>query len=118
MPQTVEITLRNMRFHVCVGILPHEGELAQPLEVDLTAWVTGAISDGAGIDYRDLHAVASGVVSRSPLRFLETIAAQIAEDALARPNVVGARVAVRKPHVALAGPLDYVEVVVEHGARA
>lgn len=115
MPTPVQITLRNMRFHVRVGILPHEGELAQPLEVDLTVW-TRPVADGElAVDYRELHALTSAVVSAPPLLYLETIAQQIVVAALTHRNVIGARVAVRKPHVALAGPLDHAEVVVQDG---
>ncbi len=118
MPTSVEITLRNMRFHVCVGILPHEAEFAQPLEIDLTVWAAATATGTIGVDYRDLYAVASAVVSQGPLSYLEAIAQRIVDGAIARPNVLAARVAIRKPHVALPGPLDHAEVVVEGGVRA
>ncbi len=118
MPSPVEITLRNMRFHVRVGVLPHEAEFAQPLEVDLTVWASAPANGAIGVDYRDLHRVASDVVSQPTLLYLETIAQRIVAGALARPNVIGARAAVRKPHVALPGLLDYAEVVIEDGVRA
>ena len=112
------ITLRAMRFHPRVGVLAHEAVLPQPLEVDLTVWL--AASDGAPsavVDYRDLYELTLGVVSAEPLRYLETVADEVARRALARPRVIGARVAVRKPHVALPGPLAYAEVRVERGRR-
>lgn len=117
MPSPIEITLRNMRFHVCVGVLPHEADLPQPLAIDMTVWATAPAGGSIGVDYRDLHAVAMDVLSQSPLLYLETIAQRIAAAALARAHVIGARVAVRKPNVALPGPLDYAEVVVEEGTR-
>jgi dihydroneopterin aldolase len=104
------ITLRAMRFHARVGVLPHEQEFAQPLEIDLTVWL------GAGddvVDYRGLHEDAAHVVAAGPLRYLEEIAEAVAARALARPRVDRARVSVRKPHVALPGPLAYAEVTVE-----
>lgn len=115
MSGSVQITLRNMRFHVCVGILPHEGQLPQPLEIDLTVRASAAPSGEVAVDYRDLHALASRVVAHEPLLFLETIAQQIVAGALRLPHVIGARAAVRKPHVALPGPLDYAEVVMQDG---
>ncbi len=118
MPAVIEITLRNMRFHVCVGVLPHEAELAQPLHVDLTVWARAAAGGAIGVDYRDLHRLAADVVAQAPLLYLEAIAQRMVEGALARPNVIGARAAVRKPHVALPGPLDCAEVVIEDGVRA
>ena len=105
------ISLVGMRFHVRVGILPHEREHAQPLEIDLS--VTRA-SDAAGVlDYRALYALAADRMRQEPLDYLEEIAAAIADDALALNGVTHARVAVRKPHVMLDGPLAYAEIVVE-----
>ena len=31
------ITLRGMKFHTLVGLLPHEEKFPQPLELDVTA---------------------------------------------------------------------------------
>ena len=102
-----------MRFHVCVGVLPHERELAQPLEIDLR--VCRAASSGAVVDYRALHALVGEVIARGPLDYLESIGDAIVDRAVALDGVEWARAAVRKPHVALGGPLAYAEVVVERG---
>lgn len=104
-----------MRFHALVGILPHEREFAQPLEIDLTVWL------GEGnevVDYRGLYDDAAAVVAEGPLHYLEEIADAVARRALVRPRVTRALVAVRKPHVALAGPLAYAEVAVERTREA
>ena len=114
-----EITLRGMRFHPRVGILPHERELAQPLEVDLTVWTTPAAEGGVAVDYRVLYDLAAAHArDAEPLEYIETVARDIVEAARGVPGVIGARAAVRKPHVALPGPLAYAEVVVERGRRA
>jgi dihydroneopterin aldolase len=109
-----EITLKAMRFHALVGILPHERTVLQPLEIDLRVQV----AEGEGVvDYRALYDVVSDVVNAGPLDYLEDIGERIATRALehnARVRV--ARIAVRKPHVALPGPLAYAEVVVEKRA--
>ena len=109
-----EITLRAMRFHALVGILPHERATRQPIEVDLRVRV------GAGdvvVDYRGLYDLVARVLEPGPIDFLEEIADRIASAALAHnARVHAARVAVRKPHVALGGPLAYAEVVVERQA--
>ncbi|MCC7052289.1 MAG: dihydroneopterin aldolase [Gemmatimonadaceae bacterium] len=118
MPAPVEITLRNMRFHCRVGILPHEAEFSQPLEVDLTVWATPAPLGAITVDYRALYDLTARCVAAGPLRYLETLGQEIAAGAVALPGVRGARVALRKPQVALGGPLDHAEVVVEDGARA
>ena len=106
----IEITLSAMRFHALVGILPHERTNPQPIEIDLHV----DVADGEGIvDYRELHAVASSVLNSGHIDFLEEIGERIARGALAHSTRVrSARVAVRKPHVALAGPLAFAEVVV------
>jgi dihydroneopterin aldolase len=111
----VEITLRAMRFHCLVGILPHERDIPQPIEIDLTV----SIAQGEGvIDYRDLYALAANAIV-GQTSFLEGLADRVAKSALElSPRIRSARVAVRKPHAALPGPLAYAEVVVEHRADA
>jgi dihydroneopterin aldolase len=109
-----EITLRGMRFHALIGILPHERTVPQPLEVDLTVHV----APGEGVvDYRKLYDVAAAVISSGPTDYLEEIGDRIARGVLDE-RVFHARVAVRKPHVALGGPLDYAEVVIERATNA
>jgi dihydroneopterin aldolase len=116
------VSLRGMRFHVLVGVLPHEQTHPQPLEVDVTVWRAvrsddGAAENGEGdvVDYRDLYDAVAARVAAGPLRFLEDVARTLVGDLLARPHVRRARVAVRKPHVPLPGPLSYAEVVVDSG---
>jgi dihydroneopterin aldolase len=115
-----------MRFHVLVGVLPHEQVHPQPLEVDVTVWRAPRADDADGaeggedagdavIDYRDLYDAVAARVTAGPLRFLEDVARTLVGDLLARPYVRRARVAVRKPHVPLGGPLAYAEVVVDSG---
>jgi dihydroneopterin aldolase len=110
-----------MRFHVLVGILPHEQLHPQPIEVDVTVWRAARSDDDAAgdgddvVDYRDLYDVVAARVTGTPLRFLEDVARTLVGDLLARPLVRRARVAVRKPHVPLPGPLAYAEVVVDSG---
>lgn len=107
----IEITLRAMRFHALVGILPHERTTAQPIEIDLTV----TIGDGDSVvDYRRLYDAASGIMGAGHIDYLEEIAERIAAAALATSDrVTRARVAVRKPHVALGGPLAHAEVRID-----
>jgi dihydroneopterin aldolase len=106
-----EITLRGMRFHALVGILPHERTVPQPLEVDLTV----CLDPGTGVvDYTKLYEAAARIVSAGHNNYLEEIGERIANEALtahARVRIV--RVAVRKPQVALPGPLAYAEITIE-----
>jgi dihydroneopterin aldolase len=107
-----------MRFHPRVGVLPHEAERPQPLEIDLTVWFARGTAGGrALLDYRELYEIVAAAVAEEPLRYLEDVADAIVGRALGRADVVGARAAVRKPHVALPGPLAYAEVLVERGHR-
>ena len=111
MRASTEITLRAMRFHALVGILPHEGTTAQPIEIDLVV----TIGDGeAVVDYRRLYDATAAVITAGHIDFLEEICERVAAAAFATSErVTRTRVAVRKPHVALGGPLAYAEVRVE-----
>ena len=123
MAPSESISLRGMRFHVLVGVLPHEQVHPQPLEVDVTVWRALRTDDDAAggdaaddvVDYRDLYEAVAARVTGGPLRFLEDVARTLVGDLLSRANVRRARVAVRKPHVPLGGPLAYAEVVVDSG---
>jgi 7,8-dihydroneopterin aldolase/epimerase/oxygenase len=105
------IKLAGMRFHTRVGILPHEQENPQPLEIDLSV----RRREGARsiLDYRDLYRTVQQQVSGTSLRYLEDAAGQIVDAIAAMDDVAWVRVALRKPHVALDGPLDYAEVAIE-----
>jgi dihydroneopterin aldolase len=106
-----EITLRAMQFHALVGIVPHERTVPQPIEVDLAV----RVDDGDSvIDYRELYDIVATVIAAAPIDYLEDIGDRVATRALAHSaRVRSVRVAVRKPHVALGGPLAYAEVVIE-----
>ena len=106
------ITLHGMRFHTLIGVLPHEAELPQPVEIDLTVWRGGA-AGGFAVDYRGLYQIAADALRPGHGPYLEDVADTVAAKALSVPGVDGVRVAVRKPHVALPGPLAYAEVVLE-----
>jgi dihydroneopterin aldolase len=109
------ITLRGMRFHTLVGALPHEREHPQPLEIDLTVWLPRRDDRSVPeiVDYAALYALVGGAVGRGHVTYLEQVASTIAARALAVERVERVRVAVRKPHVPLPGPLAYAEVIVE-----
>ena len=109
-PQT-EVALIGMRFHVCVGILPHEREIAQPLEVELIVH-HDAMVEGV-VDYRELYDATREAVTSDPLTYLEPFAEALARRVLAFDGVTWCRIAVRKPHVALGGPLAFAQVAVE-----
>src|SRR5215213_3094289 len=103
------ITLHGMSFHTLVGVLPHEREHKQPLEIDLTAWVAPGENV---VDYRRLYAEVRSAVDSERLFYLEDLAGSIATRILGEPKVQRVRVVVRKPHAAIGGPLDYAAVSV------
>ena len=112
------ITLRGMRFHTLVGLLPHEESIPQPLELDLTVYLSlrqvgETDSPRALLDYRTLYRLVSETVGTSHHRLLEGLCERIAAKALALDSVERVRVAARKPHAPIAGPLDAVVVVIE-----
>ncbi len=107
-----------MKFHTCVGLLPHEAHVPQPLELDLTVWLSlrsvgETDSPRALLDYRRLYAIVADTVGDSHHRLLEALCEKIAARTLEIPQVDRVRVAARKPHAPIDGPIDYVEVVLE-----
>jgi dihydroneopterin aldolase len=114
-PNPLAVSLRGMRFHTLVGILPHEQALPQPLEVDLTAWTDAPVYQP--LDYRALYEATAGVVAGNH-GYLEELASELAERTLGLPGVTRVEVAVRKPHVALPGPLLHAEVRLERSRDA
>jgi len=100
------VSLRGMRFHARIGILPHERQLPQPLEIDLTV----EVAPSALLDYRELYDLVSEVLESGAMDYLERVAGAIADAALSRTEVQSVRVAIRKPHVMLPGPLASAEV--------
>ena len=112
-----------MRFHARIGVLPHEATLPQPLDIDLTVWreADHAAPAGSGrregkggvLDYGALYALVERALGTTHTQYLEDVAERVAAAAMDVPGVSRLRVAVRKPHVPLPGPVAYAEVVVE-----
>jgi 7,8-dihydroneopterin aldolase/epimerase/oxygenase len=101
------IMLHGMSFHTRIGVLPHEREHAQPIEIDLTAWVQ---TTEKVVDYRRLYACVREAVDGESLLYLEDLAEFIAQKSFGEAAVQRVRVVVRKPHAALGGPLQYAAV--------
>jgi dihydroneopterin aldolase len=110
------VTLKAMRFHARIGVLPHEAEIAQSIEVDASLWVrreNGRLSAKDIVDYRRVYEMVADVVTNGHISFLEEVGERIAERALSLPMVDRVRIAVRKPNVIMPGPLAYAEVALE-----
>jgi len=105
-----------LRLHARIGVLPHEAEIAQSIEVDASLWVrrsSGRPTANDIVDYRRVYDLVADVVTRGHTSFLEEVGERIAARALELPLVDRVRIAVRKPNVALPGPLAYAEVALE-----
>lgn len=110
------VTLKAMRFHARIGVLPHETEIAQSIEVDASLWVRrteARLTASDIVDYRRLYDLVADVVTHGHTNFLEEVGERIAGRALELPLVERVRIAVRKPNAALPGPLAYAEVALE-----
>ncbi len=111
------IALKGMRFHTCVGLLPHEHHVPQPLELDLTVYLSlrrvgETDSPEALLDYRDLYEIVRDTVTASHHQLLEALCEKVADSVLSSQGVESVQVAARKPHAPLDGPVDHVEVVI------
>lgn len=109
-----------MRFHTRVGLLPHEAEVPQPLELDLTVWLSlekVGVTDSPSelMDYRLLYETVADTIGTSHHKLLEALCEKISARVLELEAVERVEVAARKPHAPIDGPLDYVEVVVRRG---
>ncbi len=116
MAHTFIVKLEAMSFHTRVGALPHEAEIAQSLEVDVSAWVSrneGARGSDGILDYRELYDLVSDVVSAGHILYLEDLVSRVADQALEIDGVTRVAVTARKPHVALPGPLAYAQVTLD-----
>src|SRR6185369_7176526 len=71
------VTLKAMRFHARIGVLPHEAEIAQSIEVDASLWVRRGGSTRLTIkdivDYRRVYELVAEVVTQGHTNFLEEV---------------------------------------------
>ena len=96
--------------------LLHEAEIAQSIEVDASLWVRRSGERPTAkdiVDYRRVYDLVAEVVTQGHTNFLEEVGERIADRALQLPLVERVRISVRKPNVALPGPLAYAEVALE-----
>jgi len=96
------IELRGLRLSAIVGVLPHEREQPQPLEVDLDVAVDltkAGVSDDLAdtVDYGAVCATAEATVAASSFALLEALAEDVAAAVLAvDPRISSLTVTVRK----------------------
>lgn len=116
------VTLKGMRFHTRVGMLPHERDHPQPLELDLEVRLAPRELQRARpdrfLDYRDLYALVAETVGERHHGLLEELCEAVATRALQNAVVRSVRVSARKPHAPIPGPLECVEVTIERSRAA
>ena len=107
------IELRNLQFEGRHGWHPHEQVTPQPWQVDLELYLDLAPAGESDeldrtVDYGPVYRLVREVVEQRSYRLLERMATVIAREVLAsQPLVDEVVVRVRKPAVALGGPLDW-----------
>lgn len=110
------VRLEAMKFHARIGVLPHEAEIAQPLEVDVAAWVTRdetAHGSEGVLDYRRIYGIVSSILAADHILYLEDLVATVAGQTLSIDGVQKVIVNARKPQVSMPGPLAYAQVTLE-----
>ena len=103
-----KIELRGMTFYGFHGVNLAEKELGQRFVVDLDIFTdlarAGRTDDlGDTVDYSEVYRGIEDVVEGPSHNLLESVAAAIADRALAHPGVEAVRVRLRKPEVPMKG---------------
>ncbi|SDR69456.1 dihydroneopterin aldolase [Corynebacterium timonense] len=116
------IELKGLRVYAHHGVLAHETEHGQAFSVDITCWLdfTGAAATDdldATINYAELAQLAYDIAGGTPRKLIETVAAQIADIAIARyPALHAVEVTLHKPHAPIPLVIDDVAVVARRSA--
>jgi 7,8-dihydroneopterin aldolase/epimerase/oxygenase len=113
----VEVEVRGLRVFAYHGVLPEERRLGQEFVLDVRlrcrpspAADTDDVADA--VDYSAVCDRVVEVVRGGPFNLIETVAARVADDLLARFAVESATVRVAKPAAPIAHPFDEVAVTV------
>ena len=112
---TDRIELRGLAVRGNHGVFDHERRDGQDFVVDITLWsdlADAAASDDLRdtYDYGTLAQQAAAVVAGPARNLIETVAAEIAEDAMRDQRVHAVEVTVHKPQAPI--PLDFADVAV------
>ena len=102
------------------GVLDHERQDGQLFSVDADIYLdmqpAGCSDDLADtVDYSQVSGIISRIISGEPQDLLEKVAAQIAEETLALPNVQAVRICVHKPDAPLGVEKEDVSVTIWRG---
>ncbi|HLS73624.1 MAG TPA: 2-amino-4-hydroxy-6-hydroxymethyldihydropteridine diphosphokinase [Actinomycetaceae bacterium] len=116
------ITLTGVRARGYHGVLASERAEGQEFSVDVVLHLdtrSAAATDdlSATVNYAEVAQDAVDVIAGPPADLIETVAARIADRALARPGVTAVDVTVHKPHAPIPVPFDDVTVHIRRTAE-
>ncbi len=119
---TDRIELRGLTVRGNHGVFDHERRDGQDFVIDITLWIdlaAAAASDDLDdtYDYGVLAQRAADIVAGPARNLIETVAAEIAEDAMTDTRVHAVEVAVRKPQAPIPLTFDDVAVVARRSRR-
>ncbi|MBC8016100.1 MAG: dihydroneopterin aldolase [Sporomusaceae bacterium] len=110
-----KIVLQNMMFYGFHGVYEYEREQGQRFYVDAEiaadlslAGTTDNITDT--IDYTIVYSQIKEIMENHRFQLLEAAGAHIADIILQTTTATEVTIRIRKPAVAIPGPLDYVQV--------
>lgn len=121
---TYRILLKNCAFFARHGVHDEEEFLGQRFFVDaeLTVEPGDALRSDSieeTVDYGVAFQTIEEIVTGQRRFLIESLAREVALALSARfPQIARARITIRKPNAPVPGVLDYVEVTVDHDARA
>lgn len=98
------------------GVNDEERRVGQPFLFDVWLTPTSLPRDdaiGTTVDYREVVALVRRVSDRRPVKLIETLAADLADELIADLPLDRVRVRVRKPRVRLDPPAEYTAAIVE-----
>ena len=112
---TDRIELRGLTVRGNHGVFEHERRDGQDFVVDVTLWLdlaAAAASDDLSdtVDYGALAKLAADVIAGPPRNLIETVAAEIADGAMADERLYAVEVVVHKPDAPI--PLTFSDVAV------
>ena len=95
------VFLRDMLFHLTIGVYPHEHATPQRVRINVDLGVSENRSDesdrlGRVLDYETLAQRVRDIAASGHVQLVETLAERIAQDCLRDPRVRSARIRVEK----------------------
>lgn len=119
---TDTITIRGIRALGYHGVYEHERRSGQPFVVDLVLHLDLAdatVTDDVGdtVHYGELAQKVVAAIETEPVDLIETLAARIADLALAHPRVDRVEVTVHKPEAPVGAVVDDIAVTIARTRR-